>query len=76
MRCIIWLIHPLGNVIPLVFHTFRPESVKYNPFLSAEYVFTLLQAKLDHFFITELITEAITWEFCSTKVDKNIPTKH
>ena len=30
MRCIMWLIHPLGNVIPLVFHTFRPESVKYN----------------------------------------------
>ena len=35
MRCIMWLIHPLGNVIPLVFHTFRPESVKYNSNLSS-----------------------------------------
>ena len=51
-------------------------NIIINPFLSSEYVFTLLQAKLDHFFITELITGAITWEFCSTKVDKNIPTKH
>ena len=35
MRYIMCLIHPLGNVIPLVFHTFRPESVKYNQGVTA-----------------------------------------
>ena len=30
MLYILWLIHHWKKVIPLVFHTFRPECVKYN----------------------------------------------